>query len=188
MTRWAASCAGWPTGLVCPFNPFGYYRRNLDKVQRRRVADGALSSSMSERSPDLPLTQRTGERRRVIPASCALDRGPAESTNLLVSIRGATAHMVQHGHGRPVPHIIAAMRRDMTTSVDGLLWKPAGPGDDDNPRGTLHRPGNKQMPPPMQQPHECNHPRSSPSVPRRRVPEPRGGLLFLGCAPGVAAD
>jgi hypothetical protein len=45
---------------------------------------------MSERSTDLPLTQRTGERRRVIPASCALDRGPAESANLVVSIRGAT--------------------------------------------------------------------------------------------------
>jgi hypothetical protein len=45
---------------------------------------------MSERSPDLPLTQHAGERRRVIPASCALDRGPAGLANLVVSQRGAT--------------------------------------------------------------------------------------------------
>jgi len=32
-------------------------------------------------------------------------------------------------------HIIAAIRRDVATSVGGLLWKPAtpvGPSDDDN--------------------------------------------------------
>jgi hypothetical protein len=90
MTRWAASCAGWPTALVCPFNPFGYHRSDLDKVRRRRAADTALSSTMSERSTDPPLTPRAGERRGVIPPSCALDRGPAEFANLLVSMRGGT--------------------------------------------------------------------------------------------------
>jgi integrase len=35
-------------------------------------------------------------------------------------------------------HIIAAIRRDVATSVGGLLWKPAaptGPGDDDSATG-----------------------------------------------------
>ena len=36
-------------------------------------------------------------------------------------------------------HIIAAIRRDVATSVGGLLWKPAapaGPGDNDSTNGT----------------------------------------------------
>ncbi|MGH3867701.1 MAG: hypothetical protein ACRDQ4_16505 [Pseudonocardiaceae bacterium] len=45
---------------------------------------------MSEGSTDLPLTQRAGERRRVIPASCALDGGPAKSADVVVSMRGGT--------------------------------------------------------------------------------------------------
>jgi hypothetical protein len=45
---------------------------------------------MLDGSTDLPLTQRAGERRRVIPASCVLDRGPAGLANLVVSQRDAT--------------------------------------------------------------------------------------------------
>jgi hypothetical protein len=45
---------------------------------------------MSDSSTDRPLTRHTGERRRVIPASCTLDRGPTGLANLVVSIRGGT--------------------------------------------------------------------------------------------------
>jgi hypothetical protein len=42
---------------------------------------------MSDDSTDLPLTQRAGERRKVIPVSCELEQGPSEPANLIVSTR-----------------------------------------------------------------------------------------------------
>jgi hypothetical protein len=59
-------------------------------MQRLRAIDPALSSTMSDGSADRPLTRRTGERRRVIQASCTLDQGPTGLTNLVVSMRGGT--------------------------------------------------------------------------------------------------
>jgi hypothetical protein len=47
-------------------------------------------ATMFDGSTDLPPTQHAGERRKVIRVTCALDRGPAEFANLVVSQHGAS--------------------------------------------------------------------------------------------------
>jgi hypothetical protein len=54
---------------------------------RQRAVDVALSVTMSDDATGFPLTHRAGERRKVLPASCELEHGPEEPTNLVVSTR-----------------------------------------------------------------------------------------------------